>query len=121
MSRVQFVEFKPPPEGARLAPKNFRPHIALIVQAVAEEAPSLEKNTLVVTEAWRIGTGLHPEANAFDFRTWNILAASEAAREQHRQAWKARVQERLGEDYDVVVHGEGTRRHLHVEFDDKGV
>ena len=114
---VQIVQLKP--GEAHLRPDHFRGDISAIVLAVAETAPSMVDETLWITSAWRPPSGepsYHPVCRALDFRVRNILAASLDEREELAQLWVERIRDRLPfPQYDVILHGEGLNRHIHVE------
>lgn len=80
---------------------------------------------VVVTSAMRPqspgGSSLHPLGRAMDIRTRDLPT------NQIRHL-ADRLQEALGEDFDVVIEGRGARHavyknrppHIHIEFDPKG-
>lgn len=96
--------------GVVFTPAYFRWPMSELVVAVLEEAP---KRTLGVylTSAYRQGDPQrHGEEKAVDADTIEPLSMEEG------QKWAARVQRRMGPDFDVIWHRtEGGEPHLHAE------
>lgn len=105
--------------GVLLCDEFFKPHNALAVQVICEEAPP---GQLVLTSGLR-GVdlaSLHSKGMAIDF---DVVPLSNAELDKPEQGieWACRVQARLGGDYDVLWHkveGRGGY-HLHCEYDPK--
>lgn len=98
--------------GVRLNGGHLRTKIAVMVNVAFETAPLLAGGQLVITSAndgKHMKGSRHYSDDAFDLRIRNILPGGSA------KAWVARMQERLGDDYDVVLEED----HIHVEYDPK--
>ena len=107
-------------DGVIFRPAHFRPHMIDIHLAALKTAPPTDDGAVWVTDAWRPHDALpslHARCLAFDYRCKNISALSEEAREDRGYAWAVRMQDELGDDYDVVAHGVLDAFHLHVEYD----
>lgn len=68
----------------------------------------------VITSARRPATGkfsYHHVGKALDFRAKHIKT------DNHRSAILAKIIGVCGNDYDVILHGEGDNIHYHVEYD----
>ena len=103
--------------GAILFGAHFRPEVAAIIKAAADTAPHY-LDEITVSEAWRDirdTRDLHEEARAFDLSLHGLVEGD--AGERHAQDWAQRIRDVLGADYTVVVHGEGSNRHIHIELD----
>jgi hypothetical protein len=104
--------------GCILYAAHLRPEVIAIVRAAALEAPEgLE--VITISEGWRDireRRDLHEEARAFDI-SLNGIPGPDEIREAVGDDWGARIAKRLGGDYDVIVHGEGSNLHIHVELD----
>lgn len=91
------------------------------LKAVAEVAPPLIDNTLVVT-AGRDGVhstrSLHYSDRAFDIQ-WaggimgSIISTTDSERRQLAVDWSWRIKQRLGHGWDVLVE----TTHIHIERD----
>ena len=68
---------------------------------------SLEKNASLAESVQR---SLHLQGKALDLRTNNIESST-------GDKIKMELRRSLGDDYDVIQHGTGTNRHIHIEFD----
>jgi hypothetical protein len=76
------------------------------------------------------GSSLHPLGKAIDIGVWHIRQDGTTRFLTHAEQWAfaQQLQERLGEDFDVIIEGPAaldaryrTRQpHIHVEFDPKG-
>lgn len=65
----------------------------------------------VITEGVCYRTsGFHPLGRACDYRV-NMMSPG------RQQAVTAQLRNKLGSDYDVILHGEGDSIHVHCEFD----
>lgn len=117
------VYIKPPPFGAVLDARHFRPEIARIIEVVSQEAPPMESDDPVVITSGldHHERGLHPQAKALDFRGHDIAGRNVEERRRIGSFWACRVQARLGADYDALweEHRDPRRDHLHVEYDPK--
>jgi hypothetical protein len=123
------VAFKSGEFGARLYGEFFEPGPAALVRAFALEAPPTKGGIIVVTSVWRkpgAKPSQHPELMAVDVRTGiddtrlqgGILGATREVRYGHASEWAARVQMRLGSEYDVVFGAEVRHvDHIHGEWD----
>lgn len=109
-------------DGVILRSAHLRPHMTAIVQAALDTAPNLSDGAVVITSAKRPDTGgrsLHPKCGAFDFRCRSIVARSQTERIDKAEDWAGRIQMKLGDDYDVIAHGDGDNLHVHAEYDPK--
>lgn len=108
--------------GCRTYAAHFVPVVMDILRHTVQ-AFALQKRVAVVrvTEGWRDirdAKDLHEWARAFDF-TAEDADGQRLSRAEY-EAVATQIRRWLGSDYDVVVHGEGTNLHIHVEHDPKG-
>lgn len=122
--------------GAEITALHFRPEMARAIQVVLEEAPPTRDGNVVLTSGseGEPGDGIHSDtslhyeehgASAVDFRGWNLRGEgghqlTVASRRAEGAFWAARVQARLGGDYDVLwEESDADPRfdHLHVEYE----
>lgn len=106
--------------GAVLYRAHFRPEIALILYWASFYAPGELGNEMWVTEGWRNirdSRDLHEECRAFDIDCTRIEAKSYKNRYEIARLWGRFLQEELGPDYQVILHGGEDSLHLHVELD----
>ena len=99
---------------------HFLPVMARVWFTVLDEAPEMDDGIVWCTcGSDSHVTGFHPKGLALDFRGRNIDAISLEERRQRGQAWRNRVQARLGSEYDVLFeeHENPDRDHLHLEHD----
>ena len=94
--------------------RELKPQIAAIFKIVDEEFEKVGCATTVVTSCWRAhgASSLHPYGYAADFDS------PQMPEELQHHKWKrirTAVEERVGEEYDALVHG--PRAHLHAEWD----
>jgi len=105
--------------GAVLRTEHIlNPRVMRIVEAAADTLPKEADGILRITEGWRppLHEGdLHSEFLAFDLGLHFISVLPR--RVNVGSAWVARLKSKLGDDYDVVMHGEGSNLHIHVEYD----
>lgn len=95
--------------------------VVRILTVAARTAPQLIDNEMLASEGWRDtrdGRDLHEDFRAFDI-SLNQINGDRMFRERAGIAWAARIRAKLGDDYDVIVHGSGRNLHLHIEFDPK--
>ena len=106
--------------GAILYRAHLRPEIVSILYWAAFYAPEELGNEMWVTEGWRNireTRDLHEECRAFDIDCTRIEADSHEERYEVAKIWGILLQEELGPDYQVILHGGAERLHLHVELD----
>lgn len=106
--------------GAVLFRAHFRPEMALIIYWALNSAPEELGSEMWVTEGFRNirnTRDLHEECRAFDFDCTRIEAHSFADQHEIARMWGIFLQEELGPDYQVVLHGGEDSLHLHVELD----
>lgn len=107
--------------GAVLYAAHLRPEMALILYHGALTAPrELKDNEVWVTEGWRDvrdSRDLHREMRAFDFDCTRIQARGHPLRYTIAREWAKDLQDALGPDYQVVLHGGEKSLHLHIELD----
>lgn len=104
--------------GAVMYGAHFRPEMALIYYHAAQTAPTGLK-TMVVSEGYRKirdTRDLHQELRGIDL-SLNTIEGDEAERRSQGTFWATRLQEALGPDYTVIVHGAGRNLHIHIELD----
>lgn len=108
--------------GCRVYAAHFTPVVMDIWRhGVKAFAANKRVRTIRLTEGWRDvreGRDCHEEARAFDF-----TAEDEKGKRISEAEYKsiaAQIRAWLGDDYDVVLHGEGLGLHIHVEYDPKG-
>lgn len=108
-----------------------------IIDAVHEEMTGQESTC---TSAYRSqspggGSSLHPLKRAVDLRTWAFGDPTSEKGKAEVRKFAARLREKLGKDYDVVVEGPAAENpkyltyatgkprapHVHVEYDPKPV
>ncbi len=96
--------------GVLLPASYWRWPMAEAVVAIMEEAPASTRGA-VLTSGFRPGDpNRHGEAKAVDADTLEAISLEEGER------WAARVQKRLGPDFDVIWHKrKGGAWHLHAE------
>ena len=101
--------------GAVMYAAHFRPEIACIPYWAARTAPpGLER--IVVSEGYRKirdSLDLHEQYRAMDL-SLNVIDGDEAERRSVGTFWAKRLEEALGPDYLVLVHGAGANLHIHV-------
>jgi hypothetical protein len=89
-----------------------------IIDVARATAPEMSRNCIWITSAndsRHKDNSLHYKNKAFDIRVFNIKAFSY----KKARAWVKRMQEELGEDYDVIF--ETNPDHIHAEFQPEGV
>lgn len=104
--------------GCVLYAGHFRPELACIPYWAAHTAPD-GVETVVISEGWRDireSRDLHEELRALDL-SLNVIPGDFAARMAAGQKWAERLRVKLGPDYDVIVHGQGSNLHIHAELD----
>ncbi len=95
---------------------HFDAVMVRIIDVARATAPMMENGTVWVTSAndsTHMEGSLHFDNRAFDIRTRNIVGIK--AFPQAARAWTTRMQNALGDDYDVVLES----NHIHVEYDPK--
>ena len=94
--------------------RDLKPQISGILSFVDEEFVKVGCETTVVTSAWReFGAGsLHPYGYSADFDSQQM---PEDVNDSKWGSLRIALQGRLGDEYDVLVHG--PRAHCHVEWD----
>jgi hypothetical protein len=105
--------------GCILHGAHFRPEIAKIVWSASRAAPP-RTETLVLSEGYRDirhTRDMHEELRALDI-TFRLGADMLPTLDEYA-AVVARMKALLGPDYDVLVHGENSNRHIHCELDPK--
>lgn len=104
---------------------------AIIDEVHREETGDEATCTSAFRPATPGGSSLHPKKRALDLRTWLFGDANTDTGKARVRKFAARLRERLGPDYDVIVEGpaaekpkyltyaDGTKRnpHVHVEHD----
>lgn len=109
--------------GCVLRPGHLYPRMTRILHTVEVTAPPTTSDAVIVTEGWRPARDnlrdLHNEDRAFDVSINNLLCV-DALKETFAREWAARIQAKLGDNYDVVLHGRDLNRHIHIEYDPKG-
>lgn len=106
--------------GAVLYRAHFRPELAIILYWAAFHAPEELGNEMWVTEAWRNirdSRDLHEEMRAFDIDCTRIEAPDFKQKYDIARMWGIFLQEEIGPDYQVILHGGQESLHLHVELD----
>jgi hypothetical protein len=104
-----------------LRPAHGLPHVWRMLESAVRCAPELDKDELIVTEAWRLPR--HPDdahswCNAFDLRIHNISGMDPDERVAEAWAWVKRMRADLDDPrYQFDVHGVGGSAHIHMEFD----
>ena len=94
--------------------RELKPQIAAILEIVDEEFEAVGCETTVLTSGWRkFKKGSLHHGYAADFDSQQM---PEDINDVKWQSLKVRLRERLGGEYDVVVHAT-PRAHAHVEFD----
>ncbi len=104
--------------GCVLYAGHFRPELACIIYHAAQTAPH-EVSAIIVSEGWRKirdSRDLHEELRAFDL-SLNVISGDFGERRQVATSWADRMRKRLGEDYEIIVHGKDANLHIHVELD----
>lgn len=104
----------------RLEGPHLYPEVQNMIQAARETAPELTDCCVVITSAndgRHMDGSLHYKDRAFDIRIWNIKSKNSQLRHALARTWAARIAERLGEDYDVILESD----HIHMEYDPKEV
>lgn len=98
----------------RCSLRELKPQIAAVLHIVDEEFVNIGCETTVLTSCWREhGEGsVHPYGYAADFDSAQM---PEDLNDHRWQSLKVHLKERLGKEYDVVVHG--PKAHVHVEWD----
>jgi len=95
--------------------RHIAPQIAAILEIVDEEFERVGCETTVLTSGYRDpkpGSLHHGYAADFD--------SEQMSEDWHDHKWvalKVSLKQRVGDEYDVVVHG--PKAHCHVEFDPK--
>lgn len=98
--------------GVHINGRHFDHDIRIMLDIARITSPALEDDTVWVTSAndsKHMTTSKHYSNEAFDIRTRNLINSEDA------KIWVFRMQENLGDDYDVVLE----RDHLHLEKDVK--
>ena len=109
-------------DGVVLRAAHLRPHMTAIIDASLQTSPQHGGNVVTITSAKRPdegGRSRHPMCGAFDFRCKSIIARSQTERITLATNWAGDMADLLGEDYDVIAHGEGDDLHVHAEYDPK--
>ncbi len=105
--------------GAVMRPGHFRPELSIIIWAAGVTADPMWTD-IMVTEGdrprIRAGRDLHPELRALDLGL-NHISGDVSDRRKAGEAWAERIGDLLGPGYDLIVHGEGSNLHLHIELD----
>lgn len=73
-----------------------------------------------VTEGWRsirTSRDLHEDCRALDF-TAELASGARVPIDVYASV-AAQMRRWLGQDFDVIVHGQGSNLHIHVEYDPK--
>jgi hypothetical protein len=111
--------------GVRLTQKNLHPHSYRILEVALETAEDLFPNYIpTVTSACdgkHMITSKHYEGMAYDLRVKDLPKETKLdnAVVVSALAWTAKMKDKLGSDYDVILHGKGQNLHVHAEFDRK--
>ena len=98
--------------GVHINGAHFDKEMVRIIDVAKDTAPMLEKGTVWITSAndsEHMEGSLHFENIAFDIRIRNIIGNVQ----QEARLWAERMQEALGDDYDVLLEPD----HIHVEYD----
>jgi len=96
----------------------INPHVMRILESASATLPFEADGVLRITEGWRPAMherDLHTEFAAFDLGLHFISVLPR--RVNVGALWVRRLKYRLGGDYDVVMHGEGSNLHIHAEYD----
>ena len=104
--------------GAALYLDHFRPHVSVMIWAIARACPD-SCTELWITEGHRKirdTRDLHEECLALDF-TFRDGEQRLIEVELHEIAREARST--LGDEYDLIAHGSGSNLHIHAEYDPK--
>jgi len=99
-------------DGVHINGAHFDKEMVKIIDVARETAPMLKKDTVWITSAadsQHMEGSLHYVNRAFDIRIRNIIGDKQT----EARLWAERMQEALGDDYDVVLESD----HIHVEFD----
>jgi len=102
----------------RASLRFIEPQITGILYIVEQEFARAGCETVVMTSGWRVhavgqvANSLHPKGFAADFDSQQM---SEDWNDHTWQALKVALKDRLGDEYDVVIHG--PRAHAHIEYD----
>ena len=98
----------------RASLRELKPQMAAILEIVDEEFEAVGCETTTLTSCWReFGSGsLHPYGYSADFDSEQM---PENLNDSKWGSLRIRLQERLGNEFDVVVHG--PRAHAHIEWD----
>ena len=108
--------------GCRLYSNHFVQHnMNIFVAAVGSFSKRNNISVIRITEGWRDirndRRDLHEECRAFDFtaeeKDGNRLSFTQY------ELVAADIRIALGSDYDVIVHGNGSNLHIHIEYDPK--
>ncbi len=105
--------------GCILYGAHFRPEMACIPYWVARTAPE-ELDEVVLTEGWRDvrdSRDLHEELRGIDVSLNGLADGGGESKKSKAESWAARLRERLGSDYQVILHGDGLNYHMHCELD----
>jgi hypothetical protein len=125
------ILIKDGPQGAFLFGGHFAdPFFCRMLEVMAETAPPLAGNVMVVTEGYRRARrdrDLHSELKAVDVRTsvddpgrlGAILGEELSERMVAGRGWADRIRARLGSEYDIVFGDAKHKDHLHGEHDPK--
>ncbi len=107
--------------GCRMFAAHFQPYTLEILRASVQAFALREDVSVVrVTEGHRHirdTKDQHEACKAFDFTAEN--GRGERLLKMHYDLVGSQIRKWLGADYDVIVHGEGTNLHIHVEHDPK--
>ena len=107
--------------GCQLFAAHFVPVVMeLLTRSVQAFAGNKRVATIRVTEGWRsirTARDLHEHCRALDF-TAEDGDGKRISRAEYDQVG-VQIRRWLGQNYDVVVHGEGLGLHIHVEYDPK--
>lgn len=108
--------------GCQLYAAHFVPVVMEMMQRMVQAfALRHDCKTIRMTEGWRNirdRRDCHEEARAIDW-------TAEHADGSRFEAWEydivaSQARKWLGQNYDVIVHGQGLGLHIHVEYDPKG-
>lgn len=98
-------------EGVRINGAHFYREMTLICDVLRETAPPTKDGAVWITSAndsKHMDTSLHYKNRAFDIRIFNLKNGSQ----KELESWTARIRERLGDSYDVILE----KDHLHIEY-----
>jgi hypothetical protein len=113
------IKFKP---NVLFGKKNYTYYALKILEAVEFTSPPGYTPTITsACDGKHSEHSLHYVGFAFDVRVKdypeNHSSFQGVMIMDTAESWEERLKQELGEDYDVVLHGEGNNRHIHIEYD----